>query len=171
MAWLVGEDITAARLNMESGGYVMARGRRITASTGTTTTTATSAQGVLRIDDIALLGGELHRVAARGLGLYSSVGGDVAVARLTYTADGSTPTAASTVLTQGRVECDSAGLVRSIDVSGLYVPGSAVTFSVLLSIYRQSGTGTIQAYGASDWPIELVIEDLGDDPGDTGVDI
>jgi hypothetical protein len=172
MAWAIGEDLTAARLAAESGGQIMARAERATVSTGTTTTTATSAQGVLRIDDITLRAGRLYRVAAPSLGLYSSTSGDVAVAQLTRTTDGSTPTASSTRLTHGRVEAFGTSVVHTCDLHAVYAPGGAdVTFSVLLSIYRQSGSGTIQAYGAADWPILLLIEDLGVDPGDTGTDL
>ena len=170
MTWTAGENITARRLNAEFAGYIIARGRRVTASTGTTATTSGTAQGVMRISG-ALTSGRLYRVSAPNLPCRSTTSGDRLAAQLTYTLDGTTPVVGSTRLTFGQLECVGTSVPNSLTVEGLYIPSSDLTFSVLLSIYRQSGAGTVSLLGASDWPVDLLIEDVGEDTSDVGVDL
>lgn len=145
---------------------VIARGRRTTSSTGTTTTSQTSAQGVIRIS-AAVLAGRLYRVACGNFGTFASAAGRTGV-QLTYTTDGSTPAASSPVLHFTQQENPSAGVVDDTSLEGLYVPGADLTLRVLLSLWRVAGSGTHQTYGASNWPLHLFVEDIGLDPGDTG---
>lgn len=151
---------------------VVARGRRTTVSTGTTATVSTSGQGVLRLTGISLTAGRLYRVAVPNVGMASTTAGNIAGLQLTYTTNNTTPTVSSTILTLGAVNCATANQQYGVHMSCVYAPGSNQTFGVLFSIWRQSGaSGTVTAYGNAIWPCDLVIEDLGADPGDTGTSI
>lgn len=166
MSISAGQKLTADRLNaLETA--VVARHKRTTSATTTTQTTGTSAQGVCRLDDVALKAGRLYRITAHG-GAYLSTSGRNKW-RLTYTTDGSTPAANSTVLRDIQHNNPGSDIVLEAEVSGTYTPGSDLSFSVLFSHYVSTGTGGV--FGSSDWPVELVIEDLGTDPGSTGTNI
>lgn len=168
--WVAGEDITAVRLNEEFAGFAVARGQRVTASTGTTATTGATAQGVMRISG-SVRGGRLYRVSAPNLPCRSTTSGDRIAVQLTYTTNGTTPVVGSTRLTFGQKEVVGASVPNSLSVEGFYAPSTDLTLAVLLSIYRQSGSGTVSLLGASDWPIDMLIEDVGTDTTDVGVDL
>lgn len=141
---------------------VIARGRR-----GSDKTTITSESGVLRLDDIPIIAGRLYRV----WGQFSVNNQTVRVIpTLRYTTDGSTPTTGSTVMEEAvfnsTAVASTGGTAR---VSGLYTPGSNQTLSVLLT--AQSSGAAITVFGASNEHCDLIIEDCGIDPGDTGTDV
>lgn len=145
---------------------LIARGNRLTNSTGTTTEV-----GVLRLDDIPIIGGRIYQISTSTLLLATNTANDFVNAKIRYTTDGSTPTTSSSLLTQtgGRIEATSSGDFAYL--SGLYAPASDETLSVLLTVARGSGAGTVAINYGSSVPIELYIVDLGVDPGDTGTDI
>jgi hypothetical protein len=145
---------------------IVARGRRLSNST-----TTTSEVGVLRLDDIEVLGDHIYEISTSSLLLGTSVANDIVLARLRYTTDGSTPSTSSTLLTQAgeRIEVTANGAYTQ--VVGTYAPASDETLSVLLSVTRTSGSGSVGINYGSAVPIELYVIDLGEDPGDTGVDI
>ncbi len=169
MAFLAGEVRRASDLNDAFVGGVVARGNRQSVSTSTSTTSATSGQGVLRLS-CPLRSGRLYRIEALEFGVYSSAAATVG-AQLTATVDGTTPTAASTLLTFGQRIVPTGSEVQTLSLNRLYVPGSDLTLGLLLSIWRVAWSGNVQVYGASTWPIELLVTDLGVDTGDVGVDI
>lgn len=169
MAFVAGQRLRASELNAAIVGGIIARGNRGSVSTGTTATAATSAQGVLRLS-CPMLSGRAYKVEALPFGVYCTAAATVG-AQLTYTTNGTTPAATSTLLKFGQRQVPTASEVQTLDISGIYVPSSDLTFGVLLSLWRVSGSGTAQMYGASTWPIELLVTDLGVDTGDVGVDI
>lgn len=147
---------------------ILARGRRTTTSTATTTV-----QGVLRIDDIPIIGGHVHKVWSSALGLATSVNGDSIRVDIRYTTDGSTPTTGSSVLPGSAVQqrISSTGIVESATILTTYTPASDETLSVLLCVSRVSGTGNSAIFGDTSFSIDVVVEDYGIDSGDAGVDI
>lgn len=167
MAFTSFQRVTASALNLASL-RVIARGRRTSNSTGTTTEV-----GVLRIDDIAIASGRLYRVYTNEIGVDSTVATDVIRLNLRYTTDGSTPSTSSTLLTLSQGYQANAAQGEYTSVGAVYVPGSAETLSVLLTVSRAAGTGTVIATAGTGapGPCDLYIEDLGVDPGDVGVDI
>lgn len=156
--------VDAASLGL--AGRCIGRGRRLSNSSTTTTEI-----GVLEVDDIPIKAGRLYRIESSSVLLVTSVANDTAVARIRITTDGSTPTTSSTLLTQSaeRIEVTANG--GYAHVVGTYAPAVDETLSVLLSVARASGTGNISMNFSSLVPIEVWVMDMGEDPGDTGVDI
>lgn len=146
---------------------VLARGKRTTSSTGTTTET-----GVLRLPGVSVGAGRLLRVWSSNLILASTVANDSVRAIVRYTTDGSTPTTASTQLgaIQMQVPNTSFPPTQELDLP-FPVGGSDLTLAVLLTVARQSGTGSVSLLAAAGFDIDLVVEDVGADPGDLGVDL
>lgn len=146
---------------------MLARGRRITGSTTTTTEV-----GVLRLDDIPMVAGRIYKIYTSTLQLVSSVANDGISANLRYTTDGSTPTTSSTLLTAAARDGQSNATTGFGTIaSALYAPAGTETFSVLLSVARVNGTGNCSISGSASFPIDLIIQDFGTDPTDTGTDI
>ncbi len=147
-------------------GTVVARGNRTTSS-GTTT----SEVGVLRLDDVPLKQGQMYLVQTSALSIASTTSGDGIGATLRYTIDGSTPDpTASTRLAS--VHALAGGSSPALPLIGKYIPAADLSFSVVLTIVRWSGTGTVQMFADANHPdIDLMIIAAGADPGDTGTDI
>lgn len=150
-------------------GIIIARGRRTTSSTASTGTEV----GVIRLDDIPVTGGLLYRVASNGLHFDTTVAADVSVARVRYTTDGSTPSTASTILPgalayalQGNASWPETALIDTF-----YAPAADETLSLLLTVNRVAGSGSCLIFADTDHTIDLWVESLGTDPGDTGTDI
>ena len=164
-----GQQLTATRLNALPKGIV-ARGRR---TTNSSTTTSTTGIGVLRIDDVPVKAGRLYRIYTGPLAVVSTVAGDIPRAKVTFTTDGSTPTASSTTLdgTQTNGVIDTNSQSNNDVISALYAPAGDEILSLLLCVLRGSGTGNASINGTAPNIIELVIEDIGVDSGDVGVDV
>jgi len=145
---------------------IIARGNRTTSSTTTTTEV-----GVERLDDIPVYAGRSYKIWTSPLNLDSSVANDVVLAAVRYTTDGSTPSTSSTVLSAIQERCDDATNGPVLPFCCDYSPAADQLLSVLLSVGRVSGTGSVSIIGSATRPINLNVEDMGPDPGDTGVDI
>jgi hypothetical protein len=143
---------------------VIKRGRRTT-STGNITTTET---GVLRVDDIPMYAGRLYKISTSNMNIDTSVDNDVVRAGLRLSTSGAA-TITSTLIGYLRETIDSAAQSNAFSVTAFYTPGADVTASVLLSFIRQAGSGNIILFGSATDICDLVIEDMGLDPGDTGV--
>lgn len=153
---VVGSDITGSLL-----GY----GKRETNSTGTTTEV-----GVLRLDNLHPVFGRrylIHTGTALG---DSTVANDVASSFLRIDTTGAAATTVSTLIQQcPDVQVNAASPVNlAVEVSRTPAAAGEV-WSVLLSVVRVSGTGTVVMIAGATFPVELFVEDLGPDPGDTGV--
>lgn len=144
---------------------VLARARRETSSTTTTTEV-----GVLRLDDVLVYLGRSYRVSWAALG-DSSVANDVIQANARYTTDGSTPTTSSTIMQLTTDLQVNASTSVSLNGEVVYTPTADETLSVLLSAQRTAGTGSVGLIGSATFPIQLVVEDVGPDVTDTGVDV
>lgn len=143
------------------------RGNRTTSSSTTTTET-----GVLRIDSIPILNGRFYKVCTSGLILNSTVAADLIEIRIR----GNTGGVATTGSTQFGSLADSsysASASQKVQsVQSIWVGVADVTLSVLLSVARVSGTGTVGIpVTAPQYNIDMWVEDLGPDPTDTGTDI
>ena len=145
---------------------IIARGNRVTSSSTTTTEVA-----VLRLDDIPVYAGRTYRIWTTPLRLDTSVANDVARVNLRHTTDGSTPDTSSTLLTNSQSTLTDATNANSASIEIDYSPAADQLLSVVLTVSRQSGTGNISIVAASTVPINLVVEDIGLDPGDTGTDL
>jgi hypothetical protein len=156
------------RVYASDGQRIVARGRRTT-PTGSITTTET---GVLRVDNIPVFAGKGYRILTSNINLDTSVANDIADARIRVAQAATTGTAATISSTQiGHMRCtiDDAAQSNVLPASVYYWPSSDGYLSVLLSAQRITGTGNIVVFCSSVELLDLVIEELGTDPGDTGV--
>lgn len=167
MALTALQKVTAAQYNDDTR-KIIARGRRTSSSTP-----ASAAQGVLRLDDIAVTGGRIYKVWTNTLVLLNSTAGNAASVRISYTTDGSTPTTASPMLCIGNTpDVPSAGDGANVMLCGIFVAAPGDVLSLLLYTIRHvSGDAGNVSIFAGATPIEMFVEDIGEDPGDTGVDI
>lgn len=167
--YAVGQRWTAevAEGLLNATGKMIARGERTSASSATSGTTEL---GVLRIDNLSLQAGFAYEVRTGNMRYDLSVATDRAKAVLRYNSSGTATTASTEI---GRWESASSGDLNSGGpVLGYIYPSTNVTAgSVLLSIVRASGTGTITAMADTGHGIQLFVTAYGEDPGDTGVDI
>lgn len=166
MAFLAGQTLTAGALN-KATRKVIARADRSSSSAPTTGTEL----AVLRLDDVPLDPGRGYWIKTSSLLLDSTVASDTGIARLRYTTNGSTPTTGSPLLTGLLLNVTDSAAQAGAPIARYYVPTGAETLSVLLSVQRLAGTGNLQLTTAQGWPIDLLVEDAGDDPGDAGTDL
>ena len=147
---------------------VVARGRRIT-STASITTTET---GVLRVDNIPVFDSKGYRILTSNINLDTSVNNDAADLRIRVAqavTPGTAATIASTQIAHFRNTIDDLAFSNVLPISGYYWPSADGYLSVLLSCQRVAGTGNIVVFCSAVELLDLVIEELGTDPGDTGV--
>jgi hypothetical protein len=161
-----GQKLTASQYATDIlGGTCVKRGRRETNSTTTTTE-----QSVLRIDTVQLLSGRLYLLKTNSLQPFSSVANDYVGIRLRYSTSGTADTSSTVaIVVQDRYTGASGNETTQAEVT--YAAGSNQTMSLLLTVGRVSGTGNVGLTGSSTVPIELMVIDLGVDPGDTGTDL
>jgi hypothetical protein len=166
MAFAAGQILTAA-LEGTSGPLpqgVLLRGDR-TSNSSTTTTEV----GVLRVDSIPVVAGRLYRISTSPLVL-SSTANDIVRANIRISTSGAATTS-STVLDFVQQPVVNTSFPGAISLVCLYPAGSTATLSILLTVNRQSGSGNASILAGSTFPAGVWIEDIGVDPGDTGVDI
>lgn len=164
-----GGDIVTADQYEADTEKVIARGRRVTSSAASTT----SAVAILRLDDVPLRAGYYYEIRTNALGVRSTVANDAGRAFIVYTTDGSTPTTASPELPGSRVESTVAAANRSehVTINAQYPAASVETLSILLCVARTAGTGNVTIVSDATNTIDLSIVSLGEDPGDSGVDL
>ena len=149
-------------------GTILKRGRRSTSSSGTTTEV-----GVLRLDDLPIIGGQAYNIWTSALAPDTTVANDVMTAKIRYTTDGSTPTTASPILSasKSQVRQPDASNGESVSIACTYQPTNNETLSLLLTVARTAGTGTVLLFADGDFGIELVVQAGGFDTGDEGTEI
>lgn len=152
--------------NLETGTTrLLGRARRITNSSGSTSTTAV---GVLRIDNIAVISGRAITVRSSTLHPTSTVTTDTVRLEIRYTTTGVAATTASAVL-PGAQAFELFGNTTTLETT--YVAPASQTLSLLLCVAREVGSGTASLFADANRFTEFKIYDDGNDPGDTGVDI
>ena len=167
-----GQELTASGLNTAFSAEpqgILYRARRATAESGI----AATENGTLRLDGITATAGRAYRITTGVLSVASTLNEAAQVtAFLRVDATGSAATTSSTVLAQGRIVTQAGTGAGSAVVEYHYFPSSTFTLSVLLTITRTAGSGTITAAGpdASIGP-EIIVEDLGLAPSNTGTDV
>lgn len=147
---------------------LLARGRRITSTAGVTTTET----GFLRIDNIPVLAGKVYQFLTTNMNVDTTVSNDIADVRLRllYSASpGSPATTSSTQICHMRNTVDDATQSNVLPLNGFYVPSADGYISVLLSVVRVSGSGSIVVFCSGSEILDFTIQDIGTDPGDTGV--
>jgi hypothetical protein len=162
-AWFDDVSTEVTRLGL------IARGRRTSSSSTVTTET-----GVLRVPVGALTEGRAYEISTGPVFAHSSVTGDVVIAQIRYTTDGSNPSTSSTLMpgTQMNRLVASASYDEPVSCSVVYVAAAGDNLVLLVTIQRAAGSGN--AYIGADGTgkiLEVVVKDIGEDTGDVGVDL
>lgn len=164
-----GTLLTASIFNTKVKKRV-ARARRTSNATSSGSTTEVS---VLKLDDIPILAGHNYRIAYV-CHVDTTTTTDTYRTIIRYTTDGSTPTTSSGVMagSGGEAMIASATTVDSHTIETDYTPSTDELLSLLLTYRHVAGVGasTLQA-DASVFHTQIYVDDMGDDPGDTGVDL
>jgi hypothetical protein len=146
--------------------------KRIARADRTTTSSTTTSEGeVLRIDGIPLKSGRTYQLHTSSLLVQSTVANDSVVAKIRISTTGTATIAASTDLGEGIRRCTGASVLEETHAKVSYSPASDETLSLLLTVVRGAGTGSVSIYGAANAHIELYCDDMGTDPGNTGVSL
>ncbi|MEV4417035.1 hypothetical protein [Catellatospora sp. NPDC049609] len=146
---------------------LIARGQRTTNSAATTTTEI----GVLRIDNIPILGGYAYTILTSALSLHSSVAGDRLRATVRADTTGAPATVGSTVLGLTQDQCDTTANPPTQPATCELYPTVDGTLSLWLGVQRQGGTGNVDILGGPTFPISLLVYFMGRDPGNSGVSL
>lgn len=171
--WIVSSTSgQAAAPSTPGAAGLVARARRTTL---TATSASTTPVSVLRVA-APVTAGRTYRVRSPNLmftpdGAVSST--HVAVANYYMTTDGSVPTSASPMLLQSHATLPGGTPLGTPLAHGameaLYVATFTGTLTVLLTFYRGVGTvNGIYLRGTTEYPIDIIVEDAGADPGATG---
>lgn len=137
---------------------------------GTDSGTTTTEVGVMRIDNIPVYGGRAYKIWTSPLNLISNTGGDLIEGRLRYDATGLAATTASTQLAAvGAIQ--GAIINQRVPFIARYAPAADATLSILLSVGRFAGSGTVRMSASGTYPLQLIIEDIGLATVDSGTDI
>lgn len=160
---VAGQKVRRADLSI---GEMIARASRATSSTA-----ASAAQGVLRLDGVALTAGRRYVIRPSSLLLTSSVAADRGTARLAMDTTGAAATTGSTLyaLNNSPPVTVSDGVECTPWYS--YTPSVNETVSIILFTQRLAGTGNIRLLVSGSSTIDIEVFDCGVDPGDTGVDL
>lgn len=156
MAIAAGAPILASDM-LRAHNRVAGRGNRTTNKTGITTPA-----GVLRIDNMALQPG-LYLVLVAGHRADSNNNPDINIPQVRY-AVGATATTASTQMVKVEVADPYSGLLIGV------LPVATAGVYSMLYVQERFGSGTVQVYAEGNG-MNMVVVDLGIDPGDTGIDL
>ena len=164
-------DLDSRTGALESGSQLVTKRGHRTTNTGNITTTETP---ILRLDDCPVRAGTIIQVSSSPLNLDTSVANDIASVKIRYkysTVTGVPATIADGYMGQMRLSIPDITNGPLVPLNMFYYAGADGFLSILLTAVRVSGTGNIVIVGASFDPIDMVIQDLGVDPGATGVNL
>lgn len=156
-----------AQMANDLPGRVLARARRESNSTGTTTTEI----GVLRLDGIPIKAGWEYEVSVAPVGINSTVANDLLIVNLRASTAGAATTASTVIRGMAEAAYSAGGSQRAQGFSVLYDSTVDGTLSVLLSVVRFSGTGTVSLGASAAAPMLMWVRSGGEDPGDTGTEL
>lgn len=147
-------------------GQVIRRASRSTSSSTTTTTEI----GVLRLDSIPVIAGRAYMIRVNNMVMVSTVANDVVIARLKYTNSGSA-TIASPEMSALRTSVVSTSGTPILPINANFWASATETLSIILTVQRTGGSGNVSLSPTTGQTIDIVVQDAGTDPGDTGVDL
>lgn len=146
-------------------GAVIARGRRTTSSSGATTTPV----GVLRLDSVPVVAGRIYTIHLSPLIFSSTVASDLINAdlRIALGATATNTTPGYTSLVEGARSGGGSQFTVGFEVD--YPAATTGNLSILLTVVRAAGTGTVSLMASTSIPLSMWVKDAGLDPGNTGV--
>lgn len=149
----------------------LSRGAIMRASRSTSSTAASAAQGVLRLDSVPLLAGRRYLIRTNTLILTSSVAADRGTARLSMSTSGTATTGSTQYAVANSPAIDSTTDGCEVTAAFSYTPASNETASILLWTQRLTGTGNVRLLVTGSVSIDIEVVDMGISASDTGVDI
>jgi hypothetical protein len=169
--FFAGDALPAAGLNLPPWGLgVIAYGTRPSSNGNVAafTPSGSTATGVLRVDNIEFISGRRYMIQSSDLRVDLGTATDRARFEVRLSTSGAATT--STAI-WARSESSSADLNNMAQIERVYTPSSSTTTgSLLLSVSRPSGTGTISVLaGTDDETLWIAVTDLGLAVADTGV--
>jgi len=172
---LVGDRVMAMAVP-PSGNFIIGHsapaGIIAIAQRTTSSTPASGAQGVLRLDNVKIYAGRDYMFRTSSLAVFSTVAGDTGAIRFTYELGGTTATTGSTVYgiwNTSAIATTANGTGAIINVR--FTSTTTTTLSLLLITQRVSGTGNISIFAGGTLPCQIMVEDLGPTVTDTGTSI
>ncbi len=167
MPAFAGEIANPAQYNIDTKRLVGLAGPRTTSSTATTTE-----QDVLGMDGVQLLGGHAYKIWTTPL-FGDTTSANIPAAQVRYSTTGTASTAAtSTVLPGSRCDLRQAdgAFQESMSVQTLYLPSADEVVSFVLTCVAATGSSTTLEASATRI-IMLVVEHMGLNPGNTGINL
>lgn len=158
--------LTASQYNKDTQ-KIVARGRRTSTTSNSTGTEVPD----LRVDNISVYAGYAYMIWCTPLLLSSGTANDQISVFLRISEDGTVATTADTQLAQTQGYVANTTHPPFWPLQSPYFPATDLTLSVLLSHQRTGGGGSCNITAAAGINIDLVITQIGIDPGDTGVDL
>lgn len=160
-----GNFILGSLENNPQPGSVIARAYRASFSSGSTGTE----QPYLRLDNVSIQKGNTYFIQTGPIFLDASVANDVGRAIIRVATGGVTATTGSTQLQLAQAVIPNTSLPEVVSILFSYNATVDDTLSILLSVTRAAGTGTIQIQPTGNSPVEMFVIQGGTDPGDTGI--
>lgn len=143
---------------------LVARARRTTGSSTTTTEV-----GVLQIDGVPVQAGRVYLIETNAVGVDTTVANDGGRLQIRVATGGATATTSSTVLDLAQQVIPNIAHSEHFPCGAMYPAASDDVLSVLLTVARSSGTGSLSVVADPTFPVDLLVWDAGVDPGDTGM--
>lgn len=140
---------------------------------GSITGVSTTETGYIRIDSIPIRNGYTYEVVAPRCVMTATVVGTTAIARLRGSTSGNA-TNASTLLDGGEIRSTAApdtSNVPEMPLIGYWDATTTGTLSVILTVVRAQGTGTVGLFASSANVAPLLIKEIGVTPADSGTDL
>jgi hypothetical protein len=148
-----------------TGEVMIARHRRITSSTATTSATG---QGVIELW-VSVITGRLYMIESPVFAVNATVSTDIVFGKIVGTTDGSAPSAASATLAGARSEWTPTTI--PVRVGTLWPSTITGTLKLWLVVGRTSGSGTVQSFADGTRVTDLLVWDMGLDPGASGTNL
>jgi hypothetical protein len=166
-------DLDARATVLEtSQQYVIKRARRTTPYSTAIVGTET---GILRLDDIPFRAGRVIQLTTTPIPITSTVANDIASIRiriLTSASPGGTVTTATGgILVKVRPTISNITTYPLMVLNAFYYAVSDGYMSAMISAQREAGTGNITLPISTTDNCDLVAQDAGIDPGNTGVSL
>lgn len=138
----------------------------------TNSTAAAAEQPVLRVDDLRLVSGNRYAVQVLSVNMVATVANDRGNLNLRVSQAGVATTASTLTQISNSAPLPASASGSEISIGGTFVAtANSTTGSVLLTHSRFAGAGNISLQGGTQFPIELIVYDLGPDVGNTGVSL
>lgn len=140
---------------------------------GSITGVSTTETGFIRIDSIPIRNGYTYEVVANRCVVTATVAGTTGICRLRGSTSGNA-TIASSLLDGGEIRTSAApdtSNVPELVLIGYFDSSTTGSLSVILTVIRAQGTGTVGLFASSANVSPLLIKEIGVTPADTGTDL